>query len=233
MNAFPDRKEQDGGSELRYFEELSQVADEIASPNSFDRNFLREKYLESSGFRYFQKKREKAPIDVMVKEMAELYVASILERNTGIGLDRGQLLSRMSTQYAPKFNYDTYGAYIYKNIGGKTSQHPIAEIDALGLLLNHQTPFAVEVETGKSVKNARSRINGAITEDRIELLSHLFDKSLSFGYLLVVDPSNSVADRSPSQGQFIDNGGIITSFPLRREDFIPYVADIRRSYFEG
>lgn len=210
--------------------DLISLARQISAPESFDPGSLTAKYLTSREYRRVVRKHKIPPIDVMVHQISELYVAQMLERNPLVNLNQTAIAAKILPDYFLEINADTHAAYVYRQNQGKVEQHPIAEVDAIGFI-NQETPFAIEVEIGKSQKNARGRINGVLTERRLGFLKDLFSGFHSFGYMLVVDPGNMAIVNSPEQRKFVEQGGIITPFPLPREKFIPFVASIRHSRF--
>jgi len=225
-----DKDPRPQGIELVRTAELEQLAASISHPDSFKPELLARRYMQSQDLLKSRERGYKKPFFVDVARIiSEMHIAHVLEESPLITVDRDILVSRVLRNYQLVFNPDTYGAYVHTFDGIKPSSQPIAELDTIALITEQHMPFVVEVEIGRITKKAgRKNINEMISPRRIALLKDLLRKSSAFGYILVVDPRNVAPETSPFQQQFLEAGGIITPFPLKKNQFTPFIGSVRR-----
>lgn len=219
--------------EFRRLPELNNLATNISSYDNFIEARLPEKYLSSKAFELLcQHKPNGKTIhltDIMIRQLSEQYVASIIEKDNKINTDRNQLKSWMNKYFHPFFNPDTLGAEIHQ----KTFDFPsCVEIDELALITERQLPFVVEIEITKQRNSFGKTIAPNFSEKRLNLLQGIFNGTSSIGFIIVAERRIQYFKKRHSLVDFVQNGGIITPFPVGRRKLFDMANGFVEKYFQ-
>jgi hypothetical protein len=218
--------------QFRNLPELNNLAENISSYDNFVEARLPEKYLSSKAFaslrQHIPNGKRLHLTDIMIRQLSEQYVATVMEKDTNVNTDRDQLKNNMNKHFHPFFNPDTFGVEIHEKVFNFPSR---IEIDEIALITPNQIPFVVEIEITKHRNSLGKTIAPNFSEKRLNLLQGIFSETPSIGCIIVAERKIPYFKKGYPPVDFVQNGGIITPFPIGRHKLFDIANDIAKKYF--